>query len=310
MDKKEFVFFWKTDQLNKEFTNFYPCLFLVEGIKYRCVEQYMMAKKALLFNDTDIYEKVMKTKDPDEIKALGRQVKDFDPDIWDRCKCEIVYNGNYAKYTQNTRLRNVLLGTGDVVLAEASPVDKIWGIGLDRDDPLALDPENWQGENLLGKILMDIREELKAGVTDKYHKKTKPQLSESELELLDTVDREKLEEIIASLSAVEEIEWGGGKTGEKTTQGHDVYIMPYPKYPFSAFEALHILGLANRGTSVLDKIDKIDPHDLGLKEIQQFFAALYTQERFCDGLIARYINNGYILICLEKIRDLMDYYGK
>lgn len=155
-----FVFFWKLGQENEEFSNFYPCAFKVEGITYNCVEQYMMAKKALLFGDTDIYSKIITATDPDEIKANGRLVKSFDPDVWDECKREIVYAGNYAKYDQNLDLLAKLINTGDAILAEASPLDKIWGIGLDKEDPLAKSPENWKGENLLGGILEEIREKL------------------------------------------------------------------------------------------------------------------------------------------------------
>ena len=157
-----FVFFWKLEQENEEFSNFYPCIFKVEGIKYNCVEQYMMSRKALLFGDTKVFNAVIKESDPDKIKSLGRLVEGFDPDKWDKCKWEIVYNGNYAKYEQNPKLRNKLIRTGNAILAEASPYDKIWGIGLDRDDPLAKQPDNLNGENLLGRILETIREEFMA----------------------------------------------------------------------------------------------------------------------------------------------------
>ena len=160
-DQGNFVFFWKLGQRNEEFSNFYPCKFKIEGIDYNCVEQYMMAKKALLFSDTDIYKKVMAESDPETIKSYGRLVKNFDATAWDECKREVVYNGNRAKYEQNAKLLNMLLNTGNAMMAEASPYDKIWGIGMDRDDPLARSPEHWKGENLLGGILEEIREENK-----------------------------------------------------------------------------------------------------------------------------------------------------
>lgn len=165
---EDFVFFWKLGQENEEFSNFYPCSFNVEGITYNCVEQYMMAKKALLFGDTDIYSKIIVAADPDEIKAYGRLVKDFVPEVWDKCKREIVCAGNYAKYNQNLDLLVKLVNTGDAILAEASPLDMIWGIGMSKEDPLAKSPKNWNGNNLLGGILEEIREKLRYKVLSLY----------------------------------------------------------------------------------------------------------------------------------------------
>ena len=158
---KNFVFFWKLGEQNEWFANWYPCRFTLEGIRYVSTEQYMMAKKALLFNDLDIYRKIMATDDPEEAKALGKLVQGFVPAVWNACKREIVFNGNRAKFTQDKNLAAVLLQTGVCTLAEASPYDKIWGIGLSADDPAALNPSQWKGENLLGSILMEIREQLK-----------------------------------------------------------------------------------------------------------------------------------------------------
>ena len=159
---KNYVFFWKLGGPNEWFANWYPCSFTLEGIRYVSTEQYMMAKKALLFNDLDVYRQIMATDDPEEAKALGKLVKGFVPAAWDACKREIVYNGNLAKFTQDPKLAATLLQTGVCTLAEASPHDKIWGIGLSADDPAALDPSRWKGESLLGGILMEIREQLKA----------------------------------------------------------------------------------------------------------------------------------------------------
>ena len=154
-----FVFFWKLGHPGEEFSNWYPRQFVLEGIKYNCVEQYMMAKKALLFGDLDIYHKIMASSDPGECKDLGKKVSNFDPDAWDSCKYEIVYNANHAKFSQNPDLMQKLLSTGDAIMAEASPYDKIWGIGMDQYDPGARTPEHWNGQNLLGNILMQIRSE-------------------------------------------------------------------------------------------------------------------------------------------------------
>lgn len=99
----------------------------------------------------------MNETDPGKCKDLGKLVSNFDPATWDSCKREIVFNANYAKFTQNPDLMAKLKATGDAIMAEASSGDKIWGIGMTEDDPRARDPEQWNGQNLLGGILMEIR---------------------------------------------------------------------------------------------------------------------------------------------------------
>jgi len=158
---QEFVFFWKVEEEYGELCNWYNAPFTVEGIRYWCVEQYMMSKKALLFGNTDIYAQIMKSADQHEIKHLGRQVTGFDSDTWKAAREEVVYNACYAKFSQNPALRTKLLATGSKTLAEASPNDKNWGIGLAAEDPRATDPAQWPGLSLLGKLLMRVRDELK-----------------------------------------------------------------------------------------------------------------------------------------------------
>lgn len=160
----EHIFFWHEDQPFGFLSNWYDAPFTLEGIRYRHVEQYMMAKKALLFGDLESYGRVMKTVLPAECKALGRLMKGFDGALWDKSKVEIVYNANRAKFRQNPDLAQKLLDTGDAVLAEANPVDPIWGIALAPDDPANGNEANWRGENLLGRILMDLRRELRKEV--------------------------------------------------------------------------------------------------------------------------------------------------
>jgi ribA/ribD-fused uncharacterized protein len=145
------------------FSNFFLCKFTdSNGTKFNCTEQYMMAGKALLFNDKKSYEKIMSSANPVEIKSLGRKVKNFNEDIWDSKKFSLVKDGVLLKFSQNEHFKQILLKTGDAVLAEASPYDKIWGIGLSRKTAEILnDSTKWKGENLLGKILMQVRDELK-----------------------------------------------------------------------------------------------------------------------------------------------------
>lgn len=159
--KNNFIFFWHEHLENGHFSQWYPATFQVEGIRYFHNEQYMMAKKALLFGDTRTYNKIMKESEPAACKALGKSAANFNQQLWDACKEEIIYNANYAKFSQNPELKEALIATGDAIIAEASPYDKIWGIGLKATDPDSQDPTKWKGQNLLGKALMRVREELR-----------------------------------------------------------------------------------------------------------------------------------------------------
>ena len=124
------------------------------------MEQYMMYKKAELFNDDRTAAEIMGVSDPKKIKALGRKVRNFREEIWNQYKFEIVVRGNILKFSQNKELKKFLLSTNDAVLVEASPYDKVWGVGLKRDDVKINNPNKWQGENLLGFALMEVREKL------------------------------------------------------------------------------------------------------------------------------------------------------
>ena len=166
-EEMEFVLFWghtaKPGRITKAcFSQWYPSAFESDGVTYCCNEQYMMAQKALLFGDKAVYDEIMASSEPKEIKALGRQVSGFDSDVWDRHKYGIVLSANIAKFSQNGALKEFLLGTGDAVLAEASPYDGVWGIRLAADDPRAKDVSSWQGENLLGFALMETRDLLRS----------------------------------------------------------------------------------------------------------------------------------------------------
>jgi len=149
-----YTFFWKAKigQWTKSpFTD-------NEGIKYCCAEQYMFSKKALLFGDIESNFKIMDTNSPKEQQKLGRLVKDFNQKIWDLNKVGIVRNANIYKFSQNKDLYDVLISTKGTELVEASPYDKIWGIGMGVDEKGITDPLNWKGENLLGSILTELRD--------------------------------------------------------------------------------------------------------------------------------------------------------
>ena len=127
----------------------------------------MMAEKARLFNDPEVLEKILSAKDPKTMKVLGREVKGFTESIWRQHRVDIVTRGNLAKFSQNPTLGEALLHTGDAVIAEASPRDRIWGIGLGVGNAKAQDPKQWRGQNLLGKALMEVRRQLVASTDTK-----------------------------------------------------------------------------------------------------------------------------------------------
>lgn len=166
-EKLEYIFFWG-HQPSKDGSISRTCLsqwwksdFYIDGDKYCCMEQYMMAEKARAFDDEEITEKILKSSNPKQIKDLGRKVKNFEEDVWNRKKKAVILNGNYAKFLQNEDLKQFLLETKNKVLVEASPYDKIWGIGLSIDDEKVTNPFKWKGQNLLGFTLMEVRDELR-----------------------------------------------------------------------------------------------------------------------------------------------------
>jgi ribA/ribD-fused uncharacterized protein len=155
---QKFTFFWES---GSPFSNWYPQSFDHLGIRYNCSEQYMMYKKALLFRDIEVAEMIMEQTSPRKQKFLGRQVRGFDQTVWLR-ECEdIMVPALVSKFTQDTYSLNCMLDTGDSTIVEASPYDKIWGIGMTKDDPRATDPTQWEGENRLGICLMKARDVIK-----------------------------------------------------------------------------------------------------------------------------------------------------
>lgn len=131
------------------------------GIKFNTAEQYMMYQKAITFDDNEIANRILEETNPKVQKALGRQVKNFDVDVWNAVSRDVVYKGNYLKFTQNPNLKVLLLNVKEDELVEASPYDKIWGIGMGADDPRCQDKNKWQGSNWLGEVLTKLRNNLK-----------------------------------------------------------------------------------------------------------------------------------------------------
>lgn len=163
MITKEGMTFFFTQ--NDALSNWYISDFEIKGVRFNCVEQFMMYCKAKLFGDESTAMKILEAPHPRVQKALGRAVVGFDDEKWVARRRQIVEYGCYAKFSQNEALRGVLLTTGDTLLVEASPYDRIWGIGLAANDPRALDPSKWKGQNLLGQALTQVRERLTMAVS-------------------------------------------------------------------------------------------------------------------------------------------------
>ena len=162
--RQKFLYFWghrgRADKVVSKacFSQWWPSSFEVEGNQFASAEHWMMAEKARLFGAEDIYYKILEARSPRKAKSLGRQVERFDADVWDVAKYDIVVRGNFHKFTQHDDLGLFLKNTGKRVLVEASPVDKIWGVGLAQDDPMIEKPSKWRGQNLLGFALMSVRD--------------------------------------------------------------------------------------------------------------------------------------------------------
>lgn len=147
------LFFGAEDALS----NWHRCHFDFRGVQFTCVEQFMMYAKAMLFDDRPTAEAILAAPDPRSQKKLGREVKGFQETVWVEKRESIVTVGCREKFRQNADLAAQLIATGNTVLVEASPYDRIWGVGLAWNDPRILNQDQWLGTNLLGKALMKVR---------------------------------------------------------------------------------------------------------------------------------------------------------
>jgi ribA/ribD-fused uncharacterized protein len=153
-----YYFFWKRNC----FSQWYKRDFIYKHIKYNSMEQFMMHRKAILFHDSNKAHKILCSNKCSEMQELGRKIKNFNQEIWDRHKENIIYEGTKAKFFQNKDLLKILLNTNELIIHETCPAERIWSIGYSSDNPVVynLQTELW-GEGLLGKILMKVREELR-----------------------------------------------------------------------------------------------------------------------------------------------------
>mmetsp|Transcript_50276 Transcript_50276/g.92916 ORF Transcript_50276/g.92916 Transcript_50276/m.92916 type:complete len:252 (-) Transcript_50276:181-936(-) len=156
------VLFWKETQNNGYLSNWYLCNFKVDGVQYTSSEQFYMHQKALTFGDFGTAAAILADTNPKRIKQLGREVQGFKPGKWkNRCR-QVMEHALEAKFSQNPELSERLLKTYPKRIAEASPSDSFWGIGLAPSNKLAQDPSKWKrtGENALGELLEALRERL------------------------------------------------------------------------------------------------------------------------------------------------------
>lgn len=155
---KNHVAFW-----GSAFSNFYPCHLEVDGQRYISSEQYFMAKKAEYFGDNETLKEILASKTPKDAKALGRKVKNYNDEEWAKVREEKMYEGVYAKFSQNKDLKDFLLSDEfkDKGFVEGSPIDGVWGVKIHYESPNIDDESNWDGLNLLGKVLNRVREELR-----------------------------------------------------------------------------------------------------------------------------------------------------
>ncbi len=176
-DEVKYYFFWghtpkipgATDR--SCLSQWFPAAFTVEGITYPTAEHWMMAEKARLFKDSAALAEILKTEKPGTAKALGRTVRNFEAAVWSAKAYHIVVAGNVHKFSQHESMKNLLLTTGNQIVVEASPRDRIWGIGMGKDNPAAQNPHTWRGTNWLGFALMEARDKLlENGKTSKTHK--------------------------------------------------------------------------------------------------------------------------------------------
>ncbi len=174
LNEDSYLFFWghrpkKNGRIgNSCLSQWWKCKFEYNNISFNSTEQWMMSEKAELFGDVETKQKIILSESPKEIKELGREIKNFNESRWNRNKVNIVLYGNFMKFKQNVELSEYLISTDDKVIVETSPYDKIWGIGLSRDDRDVFTPSKWAGDNLLGFVLMEVRGYLKNNIQMEY----------------------------------------------------------------------------------------------------------------------------------------------
>lgn len=163
IDYSNMLFFFSPYGKKGYLSNFYPSKFTVECVEYNCTEQFFMKMKQEFFdpNNKKLAALILSETDPKQIKKYGRMVGNYNDIMWSKTRYNVMCDALKHKFTQNKNLKQLLLDTKNLFIAEASPYDKIWGIGLSEDTARSTYCDEWPGSNLLGQALMDTREYLK-----------------------------------------------------------------------------------------------------------------------------------------------------
>ena len=161
MRSAKVIGFWREKDLLGCCSNWYPASFVFDGIEYKSSEHWMMWQKARTMGDWGSTYDILMADTPRVAKNLGAQVANYDGALWDDVREQLVYYGVREKFLANPALASMLVATGSSLLCEASPYDKVWGIGMTVDDPSFDDPSQWKGENLLGRVCMRVRSDLR-----------------------------------------------------------------------------------------------------------------------------------------------------
>lgn len=162
MEKMNVIGFHEPEKEYGFLSNWYESDFTIDGRTFSSIEQYMMYQKASVFHDEEHAREVLQMTDAREIKAVGRKVRNYNDTVWNGIRQIVVYEGLMAKFSQSKELTGQLLDTGDAVLAECNPGDPVWGIAMERDDEDRFYMDRWKGSNLLGFLLMIVREKLRS----------------------------------------------------------------------------------------------------------------------------------------------------
>jgi ribA/ribD-fused uncharacterized protein len=141
-------------------SQWWPAPFTEDGVTYATAEHWMMAGKARLFDDEQGLAAVLAAASPKDAKGAGRAVRGYSDQAWAAARFDLVVAGNLAKFRQNPDLAEFLSATRRKVLVEASPRDRVWGIGMGASHSDATRPSRWRGTNLLGFALMNVRDQL------------------------------------------------------------------------------------------------------------------------------------------------------
>lgn len=157
---REIICFHNPDEKYGWLSNWYLSDLIVDDVSLSSMEQYMMYEKAVTFEDFKTAEKILETKNVALIKQYGRQVANYNDIIWNGIRQIVVYKGLFAKFSQDETLRENLRKTGSAILAECAVMDRVWGIGLSMKDPNRFDMNKWNGQNLLGFAIMQVRDQI------------------------------------------------------------------------------------------------------------------------------------------------------